>query len=537
MTTTPSSASPHRAAIYCRVSSPGQEQDGTSLDTQETACRQYAAAQGYLVDEAYVYAEVYSGIELWQRPKLALLRDVSRRREVDVVIAYAIDRLSRDPVHLGVLLSEAEHAGVAIQFVSEPLDDSPEGQLIRFIRGYAAKVEHAKFVERSQRGKRARVERGRPLHGPRPLYGYRWVDPEYDEHGRPRKGTLKVRLLPDPLTAPIVQRIYREALAGSSVRAIARALTTDGIPTPTGRGPCWTGEVIADILHHPTYCGQPVAYRTRKAGRSERTVLRPDGEQVTLPPEVAPALVFVADWRAVQALLTRRQAQAPRRNRHPETHLLRGGYARCAYCGGTMHARIHHGGRQPVYNCAGNRYAIRRCEGAPTIDAAFLDGKAWERVEALVTRPGTIARELARMRATDPTEADLQAVDRQLAEVSRRQGNIARLAATLDDDDAAAPLQTELVALGARRRQLEQEREGILSRRAGWEAAQGRLAELEAWCEAVAAKLGTLTYAQRRLALEALGVEARVWRADVHPRYQITASIPLPPIASETSSG
>ena len=43
------------------------------------------------------------------------------------------------------MLSEAEHAGVRVEFVTEPLDDSPEGQLIRFVRGYAAKVEHAKF--------------------------------------------------------------------------------------------------------------------------------------------------------------------------------------------------------------------------------------------------------------------------------------------------------------------------------------------------------------------------------------------------------
>ncbi len=73
---------------------------------------------------------------------LRALREAIRRREIEVVIAYAIDRLSRDPVHLGVILSEAEHAGVAVEFVTEPLDDSPEGQLIRFVRGYAAKIEH-----------------------------------------------------------------------------------------------------------------------------------------------------------------------------------------------------------------------------------------------------------------------------------------------------------------------------------------------------------------------------------------------------------
>src|ERR671917_2565382 len=101
------------------------------------------------------------------------MREAIRAREVDAVVAFAIDRLSRDPVHLGVVLSEAEHAGVPVEFVTEPLDTSPEGQLIRFVRGYAAKVEHMKIRERAMRGKRARVDAGKvPSQGVE-LYGYR----------------------------------------------------------------------------------------------------------------------------------------------------------------------------------------------------------------------------------------------------------------------------------------------------------------------------------------------------------------------------
>ena len=42
------------AAIYGRVSTPGQEAEGISLDSQEAACRAYAAEHGYAVDERYV---------------------------------------------------------------------------------------------------------------------------------------------------------------------------------------------------------------------------------------------------------------------------------------------------------------------------------------------------------------------------------------------------------------------------------------------------------------------------------------------------
>ena len=161
-----------RAAIYVRVSTRGQDDQGTSSETQEAACRAYAAEHGYEV--AAVYREVHTGAELWERPQLTTLREAVRRREVDAVIVHAIDRLSRDPVHLGVVLSEAQHAGVSVPFVTEPLDDSPEGQLIRFVRGYAAKVEHEKIRERAMRGLVARVRSGKPLPGARVLYGYQW---------------------------------------------------------------------------------------------------------------------------------------------------------------------------------------------------------------------------------------------------------------------------------------------------------------------------------------------------------------------------
>jgi site-specific DNA recombinase len=158
-----------RAAIYVRVSTVGQEEDGTSLGTQEAACLAHAPACDAAVGDAHIYREVHTGTELWERPQLRRLREAIRRRDIDVIICYAIDRLSRDPVHLGVILSEAEHAGVDVVFVSEPLDNSPEGQLIRFVRGYAAKVEHEKIRERSIRGRMARTAAGKILPGCRPL--------------------------------------------------------------------------------------------------------------------------------------------------------------------------------------------------------------------------------------------------------------------------------------------------------------------------------------------------------------------------------
>ena len=92
----PSNGRP-RAAIYCRVSTGQQETEGTSLETQEASCRAHCAEQGYEVQA--VYREVHSRMELWERKELTRLREAARRRDIDVIVVHAIDRLSGEPIH------------------------------------------------------------------------------------------------------------------------------------------------------------------------------------------------------------------------------------------------------------------------------------------------------------------------------------------------------------------------------------------------------------------------------------------------------
>jgi site-specific DNA recombinase len=83
--------------------------------------------------------------------------------------------LSRNPVHLFILAEECEKAGVELHFVTEPLDHSPEGQLIGFVKGYAAQIEREKIRERTVRGKRARAIEGKLPQGTgRGAFGYRY---------------------------------------------------------------------------------------------------------------------------------------------------------------------------------------------------------------------------------------------------------------------------------------------------------------------------------------------------------------------------
>jgi site-specific DNA recombinase len=498
-----------RAAIYLRVSSSVQE-DGYSLDTQLDRCQSHAREHGYEV--IAVFREVFTGVELWERPQLTALREAVRRREVGVVIAYSIDRLSRDPVHLGVVLSEAEHAGVAVEFVSEPLDNSPEGQLIRFVRGYAAKIEHAKLVERTMRGKQARIAAGNLMHSSHPVYGYAWADPK------------KTRLVEDPITAPILKRMFTDVAKGKTLRAVAKELTDAGIGTSRG-AKRWDFSSVSRILRNRAYLGEAFAARTRSTrvdGKRKRVYLPPE-EWIRLPDGVIPPLVDPETFEAVQERLRMNQVRASRNLRHPEEFLLAGGIVRCGYCGYAMaaHRKVD---QSPAYEC------VRRERGSGTcvhvgIASHILDGAVWTHVLEVLQDPSVIAKEVEKLAQNDPTADDLVAVERKLADVTRRHSNLGRLLASFDDDEAAAPAVAEMKSLALQRRQLEDEREALLRRREEWQAAQTNLASLEDWCRAVAGQFSDWTYKEKRRALDALGVGVQVFRRDHTPRYIITSRV------------
>lgn len=514
---------PKRAALYPRVSDPLGERDGTSLDTQEAGCRRYATAHGYVVDDAHVYRETHTGVELWQRPKLTALRAAIRAREVDVVIVYAIDRLARDPVHLGVILTEAQHAGVTVEFVTEPLDNSPEGQLIRFVRGYAAKVEHEKIKERTMRGKRARAEAGKLIPGWKPRYGYRFT-------------ADRTRYEIDPATAPIVQGVYAAALRGRSIYGIACDLTDDGVLRPAGpdtngqNGTRWGQRTVWLILTNPIYAGDAAAWRDSHTGPA-----------ISLPAGTAPALVDRATFDAVQTRLAQNKQRAARNNRDPEASLLRGGYARCGHCGWTLHVYKSTSHHKPdgtkyatlVYRCSRGQKPGYAGTCTPTIAVRTLDAAAWARVAELLTHPETIAAELERMQRDDPTAADLESTERALTAVVREQRNLIENLGHVRG--AAAVLITDKInTLAAQRAQYAAERDTILAHRPGWQATLDRIGDIQGWCRTVAANLPTLTYQERRTALDVLGVAVRVWRRDHDPRYKIRASIPLDEAAPQT---
>jgi len=516
------------AGLYLRVSSDHQEEN-TSLESQEAAGRRWCAEHGYNLGASHVWREVHTGVELYERDVLRSAREALKRREIDVLVVYSLDRLSREPDHWTVLFTEAEHVGGRFEFVSEENDDSPEGQLLRYNRAYAAKSEHTKFRERSMRGHRTRAERGQLLPSNRPLYGYAWAD------------ETKGRYVVAPERAAVVRRMVGMYLdVSGSVRSIAATLNKERVPSPKGDRP-WQPETVRYLLSHPAYIGQAFAFRskttkersttdpTRKVIRCE---LRPPDEWHELPEGTIPRILDPMAFAAVQDKLAVKGSRpgTGRLPADPEAALLRGGYARCGYCGSSLRAS-RPGGKRKVanvrYQCGERSRVHKPCPGGNfSINAAILDPAVRSWIAQILTRSEVNLERLAHIPGNDPTAGDLEAVDHALADVRRRQGN---LAASLEHlhPDAAGLVVANLNRLSEQAERLEADREQILGRRRAWEAARERLVDLETWCRRLGEKVGDLDYERARLAVQALKITARVWGSHHQPRYVIEASLSL----------
>lgn len=526
-----------RAAIYCRVSTSAQE-DNHSLPTQEAACRKYAAEHGMTVLSCY--CEVWSAFTR-DRPQLVKMREQIRTGAVDVVIVYATDRLSRSQTDFAIIFDEMQRAGVHLHCVSEPFEDTALGKFIISVRAFAGELEREKIRERTMRGNNNRLARGELRPSNRPLYGYQWNDPA-------RKA--KTAYIIDEERSAVVRRIFAAVASGATLRSVARALTAEGVPTANGAA-SWSHEVVRGMCRHEAYMGVAVMNRYGDAtvnGKRKRTA-KPAEEHVTLPEGTIPPIVSPELFAAVQGKLDRNKQEASRNNRDPETFLLRAGFVRCGYCGGIVHtAHDKHRDGSPRPSYAVRQQGEIEHHGCPSfsIVSHILDGAVWAKVRELMEE-GAIEREIARLQAQpDTTAEEERAIERALAEVERKRGNISRVLSDLDDPDTAAPLVVELKSLAERKRGLEEELTNIAAR---WMAAQATRRTLDSirariipatqlvgWSEPLTNRpapedhsdaLDRLNYAQRRDLLAALGMRVTLFRADHEPRYVIESNIPL----------
>jgi site-specific DNA recombinase len=506
---------PPVAAIYCRVSTTAQSEEGTSLVSQEAACRAYAEAHGYVVGP--IFSDVHSGADLFGRDGMTALLAAIRQREVGVVIAHALDRLSRSQTHFGLIYSEASHAGVPIELVTEKLDDTPVGRFVMAANSFSAEIEREKIRERSLRGKKTRIQSGKLHNHAAELYGYR------------RDKQAGVRIV-EPSEAAVVARIF-DAIThdGASVRGMAKQLNAEAVPAPStgkrvyrdGRVCRWNPSTLYRILSEPAYKGETVLWRCRARADGRSWQFRDEAEWVRLPDGTTPPIVPVATWDAALARLRATTSAATRNATRP--YLLRG-VIFCAVCGCRMHASPEHG--KTTYRCSSRDRTGAPCGGKRAPGEA-IEQWAWGEIETILRDPATIMAEVERRRASGPEATLAHSRDtaaRLLAKLDKQRERLVRRYAEADDDSFPWDLvEREIARVEAERRQAQSTLADIDSRVAAQAQAIVQLDSLRDYCDRVGAHLDGADFSVKRNAVEAL-----VERIEANGRdWTLIGSIPV----------
>ena len=342
-----------RCSLYARYSS--DQQRAASIEDQFRVCRERAAREGWTVVGAYKDSAI-SGDSMILRPGIQALLEDARRGLFEVLVAEALDRMSRDQADVATLYKHLRFAGVTVVTLSEgEIDELHVG-----LKGTMNALFLKDLAAKTHRGLRGRVEAGKSGGGL--CYGYEVVK-ALDGSGDPVRGGRMV----NEAEAEIVRRVFREFASGTSPRAIARRLNGEGIPGPSGK--LWTDSTIrghakrgTGLINNELYVGRLVWNRLRYVKNPEtgKRVSRINPPEEWIVAEV-PELRIVDDdlWQAVKdrqgeiaeeyatVIDAVRTANSNRLNRaHRPRHLL-SGLLECGVCGGPYAMR-----GQDRYGCS-----------------------------------------------------------------------------------------------------------------------------------------------------------------------------------------
>lgn len=196
------------AAIYIRVSTDAQREEGYSIDAQKEMLAAYCVSKNIKEFEYYIDGG-FSGSNI-ERPELKRLIDNAKNNLLSCVLVYKLDRLSRSQKDTLYLIEDVFNPhGIDFVSLGESMDTStPLGRLMLGILSAFAQLERENIRERTRMGMNERVKSGLWMGGGRIPYGY-----DYDQ---------KQGILVPNNDAQTVRRIYDLYLQGYSTARIAR---------------------------------------------------------------------------------------------------------------------------------------------------------------------------------------------------------------------------------------------------------------------------------------------------------------------------
>src|SRR5436309_2393773 len=320
------------AAIYARVSSEHQREAQT-IASQSAALIEWARTLNVDVPKAWIFEDDgYSGATL-ERPGLERVRDLAAEGQIQSILVYSPDRLSRKYAYQILLIEELARHGVETRFLNAPPSATAEDQLLVQFQGMIAEYERAQILERSRRGKRHRARAGEVSVLSGAPYGYRYIR-KTDE--------VPAAYVVDEAEARVVRRVYEMyTVEGLSIGEITRRLNSEGVPAR--RASRWERSVVWGVLRNPAYRGIACVGKTRISARTR--VMRPQRRRGTTTPSTTaghqrpreewieipvPALVTEESFARAQELLYQNKIGSRRRTIAPSVVQ---GLVSCAKCG------------------------------------------------------------------------------------------------------------------------------------------------------------------------------------------------------------
>jgi site-specific DNA recombinase len=421
------------AAIYARVSSDRQKENHT-IASQTAALKEYARTHDYLAPAEWVFEdEGYSGMTL-VRPGLEALRDLAAQGQIEAILVYSPDRLSRKYAYQVLLAEEFSRCGVTLVFLQAPSGETPEDRLLVQFQGMIAEYERAQILERYRRGKRHKAQIGVVSVLSGAPYGYRYIK---------KSDTAEACYQVIEHEADVVRMVFDAyTREGLSINAIARLLNQRQIPTRRG-DTRWERSTVWAMLRNPAYRGRacygktelrprqritrPLRQRNRMTSRNSANHERPRQDWIEIP---VPALVSEETFELAQEQLERNRRYSPRRTAGPS---VLQGLLVCRQCGYALYRTSTRTSKRKLYyyRCLGSD-AYRHLRGAfchnRPVRQDYLDEFVWREIIRLLEDPALVHAEIDRRlkeaRNADPLRQRQQHLRQQQ---TRLQNGIERL--------------------------------------------------------------------------------------------------------------
>ncbi|MEH6943558.1 recombinase family protein [Bacillus sp. JJ722] len=317
-----------KCVIYIRVSTEEQAKHGYSILAQKEKLEAYCKSQGWEIIEIYI-DDGYSAKDL-NRPKFNAMMQEVKKGDIDVVLVYRLDRLTRSVLDLYEILKVLDDHKCKFKSATEVYDTtSAMGKLFITLVAAIAQWERENLAERVRLGMEKKTRLGKWKGGTAP-YGYIYTNDE---------------LIINSDESKTIKLIY-ELSKTKGFLTIAKYLTATGVPTKKGGD--WHVDSVRDIANNPVYAG----YLTFSESITEYK--KPPREKTLFDGIHDPIIPREQFWE-LQDLLDRRRTFGGKRetsNYYFSTIL------KCARCGHSMSG--HKSGGKKTYRCNGKK-AGKKC--------------------------------------------------------------------------------------------------------------------------------------------------------------------------------